>query len=423
MRVPIRGRRPSRRQVIGLALAGLAAGIVPSASPAAAIGPNGPLRIVASTATQPDLSDDGRFVAYVELENNDEPFLGPVVVKDQRTGQVRFVSVTSTGRLVDAELPSISRDGSRVAFGTTARLLPLDTDAASDVYVRDLTTGGVYLASAANHVDGNGSSRAPSLSADGTRVAFESTATNLSPRDRDSRTDVYVKDLGSARVTLVSATASGVKANRDAYDVSLSGDGRVAAFTTGSDNLDPRDSKPQYFPADVYVKNVDTGGLRVESTTGAGVPGNCQDDDPSLSPDGGFLAFASVSSNLPGGVDCYDDFSGNIYVKNLRTGALSVVGGVRSSSPSLSAGGRFVAFDSSNCAGSGDGSDQACVADVRTGRQLVLSQNARGEMADGYFVGDPSLAADGRTVVFDAVAYNLGDPRGRLNVYLRRLTT
>jgi Ca2+-binding RTX toxin-like protein len=72
--------------------------------------------------------------------------------------------------------------------------VPGDTDRATDVLVRELATGSLTLASTAE--DGtkadNGSFQ-PSLSADGSQVAFASVATNLGEGDTDQLSDVYVK--------------------------------------------------------------------------------------------------------------------------------------------------------------------------------------------------------------------------------------
>ena len=77
--------------------------------------------------------------------------------------------------------------------------------------------GDITLASTSDTgVKGNGDSTEPSLSADGTKVAFGSSATNLDPADTDSVVvDVYVKDLTTGDITLASTSDTGVKGNGD----------------------------------------------------------------------------------------------------------------------------------------------------------------------------------------------------------------
>jgi hypothetical protein len=65
----------------------------------------------------------------------------------------------------------------------------------------------------------------PAVSASGTRVTFWSEATNLDPGDTDSLTDVYVKDLTTGDIVLASTSDTGVKGNSESYAASLSADG------------------------------------------------------------------------------------------------------------------------------------------------------------------------------------------------------
>jgi hypothetical protein len=58
-------------------------------------------------------------------------------------------------------------------------------------------------------------SSAPALSADGRYVAFASEAVNLTPGDGNQNSDVYLYDLASESITLVSATSMHMAANAD----------------------------------------------------------------------------------------------------------------------------------------------------------------------------------------------------------------
>lgn len=60
-------------------------------------------------------------------------------------------------------------------------------------------TGQLTLAStSSNGTKGNSAAEEPSLSADGTKVAFESRSTNLHRGDTDGDFDVYVSSHGGA---------------------------------------------------------------------------------------------------------------------------------------------------------------------------------------------------------------------------------
>src|SRR5205823_1110071 len=88
---------------------------------------------------------------------------------------------------------------------------------------------------------GNGGSFEPKLSDDGTKVAFWSSASNLTPLDNDNSNDIFVKSLTDGSVTLASTSISGVKGNSDSLDASISGDGNLVAFTSEANNLSPAD--------------------------------------------------------------------------------------------------------------------------------------------------------------------------------------
>ena len=170
-------------------------------------------------------------------------------------------------------MPPLSADGTKVAFISSATNLdPADTDGFLDVYVKDLTTGGLTLASTSDTgVKGNARSFKPSLSAAGTKVAFISSATNLDPADTDGFSDVYVKDLTTGDLTLASTSDAGVKGNSGSFEPSLSADGTKVAFWSTATNLDPADTDGF---SDVYVKDLTTGDLTLASTSDAGVKGS-----------------------------------------------------------------------------------------------------------------------------------------------------
>jgi Tol biopolymer transport system component len=124
-----------------------------------------------------------------------------VYVKDVVTGEVTFVSthyVRPGG--AHAYAAGLSADGVYAAFWThAANVDPIDTDRIPDAWVRNLTTGTLTLVSASG--DGNKANRASyvsqggSISGDGSRVVFESVATNLDAADTDTIRDIYVKTI------------------------------------------------------------------------------------------------------------------------------------------------------------------------------------------------------------------------------------
>ena len=267
-----------------------------------------------STATNLDPADTDSFT--------------DVYIKDLATGDITLASTSDTGVKGNGRSggTSLSADGTRLAFGSSAiNLDPADTDSIFDVYVKDLATGNITLASTSDTgIKGNGDSYFMVLSADGATVAFVSEATNLDPADTDSTADVYVKDLATGDITLASTSDSGIKADGDSFiqnfsSPSLSADGTRVAFYSNATNLDPADTDST---ADVYVKDLATGDITFVSISESGIKGNGESITGSLSADGTRVAFGSSATNLdPADTDSTLD----VYVKDL--GPLADVGG------------------------------------------------------------------------------------------------
>ena len=370
-------------------------------------------------------SADGRFVAFVSAV----PALGlpagetsAVYRRDLDTGAVTLVSRAdgADGAPLNGRSGSgvaISAEGDRVAFAWSDPGQP-----AQEVYVRDIAAGRTFVASRADGPDaaggpvGDGDSSEPAISADGTRVAFESTARNLvGGDDADNQQDVLVRELDSGRTLLVDrAAGAGAKADAAAGDPSISGDGRFVAFDTTAGNLVAGDTNGK---ADVYVRGLDDGSVRRASVDRGGAQGDGDSADPSLSRDGSRVAFDSTSASFdPAPV------APKLFLKDLGDGSLSLVGRADgangaavsvSSGPSsgggavLSADGRHVAFAAAPATSiapgaPGDGMDRVYERDIASGVTRLISRRTG---SDGVAVssGLPyAITADGGCVTFQA---------------------
>ena len=157
--------------------------------------------------------------------------LSDVYVRDLDTGAVALASRANGagGAAGDAlaSSPSLSTDGQQVAFSSAATNLGTGDGPVSDIFVRDLTAGTTMLASRADGAGGaagDANSGSPSLSGDGQRVAFDSQAQNLGA-GADPEADVFVRDLAAGR-TLLAGRADGpdgAEAAAEAESVSISG--------------------------------------------------------------------------------------------------------------------------------------------------------------------------------------------------------
>src|SRR5438445_12632452 len=151
----------------------------------------------------------------------------------QAGGTVR-VAVDSAGAQGNSGsfVPSLSANGRVVAFASGAtNLVAGDTNAATDIFVHDLTTGQtVRVAVDSAGGQGNDRSFVPSLSANGRVVAFDSLATNLVAGDTSGHRDVFVHDLTTGQTVRVSVDSAGDQGNDSSFVPSLSANWRVVAF-------------------------------------------------------------------------------------------------------------------------------------------------------------------------------------------------
>ena len=316
-----------------------------------------------SDSGQPSISADGRFVAFVSAATNlvtgDTNGFWDIFVRDRSTGVTERVSVDSTGAQADYEsiTATISADGRFVAFVTVAdNLVVGDTNGTYDVFVRDLVNGTTERVSVdSSGAEGNGPSgeswTAPSISADGTLIAFPSDATNLVAGDTNWTTDIFVHDRSTGTTERVSVDSNGTQGIGDSFDPALSSDGGLVTFDSDSSNLVASDTNGSW---DVFVHDRTTGATERVSLSSAGVQGDSSSVFPALSADGRFVTFSSSATNLAAGDT---NGSSDVFVRDRVAGATKRVSvdsaGVQGNGesglfdvPSISADGQTIAFSS-----------------------------------------------------------------------------
>jgi Tol biopolymer transport system component len=396
-----------------------------------------------SSSGSPALSADGRFVAFASYATNlvpgDTNGIDDVFVYDRQTGITERISVDSAGNEGNgsSRIPSISADGRFVAFFSYAtNLVAGDTNGAPDVFVHDRLTGTTERVSVDSAgIQGDSSSWSPSLSADGRFVAFESYATHLVPGDTnlcsDGRTtfpcnDVFVHDRETGITERVSVDSAGTQGDGGSSNPAISADGRFVAFASGATNLVPEDTNGW---GDVFVHDRETGTTQRVSVDSAGIQGNGSSTSPSISADGRFVAFGSGATNLvPGDTNG----RGDVFVRDRGTGTTERVsvdsagnqgnGSSGSGGPAISADGRFVAFGSGATnlvPGDTNLRDDVFVRDRGTGTTERVSVDSFARQGNGWSF-DPAISADGRFVAFFSYATNLvpGDTNGVEDVFV-----
>jgi Tol biopolymer transport system component len=272
----------------------------------------------------PSISADGRYVAFESLATNFGDTHGSGVLKiyrkDRTTGEVIPISVTSTGDdptvdAVDGSVtPSISADGSVVAYASDCSdIVAGDTNTFIDIFVATVGGGGTVTTVIASPNTTGGvadeSSFNPSLSGDGLFVAFHSKATNLIPLDtNDVILDVFVYSVTLNTVTLVSKNSQGIQAETpaDSQHASISSNGRLIAFQSVASNLVPGDTN---LSSDIFVHDTWTGVTERVSVDTSNIQAGVSQNSfaPSISADGKAVAFTSKAAFVKDDTNGLDD--------------------------------------------------------------------------------------------------------------------
>ncbi|MFC9326053.1 hypothetical protein [Kitasatospora sp. NPDC057015] len=173
-----------------------------------------------------------------------KPRVYPFYVRDLRAGRTVGGSVGGNGELTWANSGALSADGRYAVFTTNSPdVVPGDTNAQIDVFVRDLTTGRVRLVSAAaDGTPSNGPSYDGAISADGRRVYFSSYADNLVAGDTNQAEDVFRRDLWTGAVERVSLAADGSQSTGSSYLAAIDALGTSALFSSDDGTLVPQDT-------------------------------------------------------------------------------------------------------------------------------------------------------------------------------------
>jgi Tol biopolymer transport system component len=295
---------------------------------------------VLRAAANPAISDNGQWVAYETFtETADLTKVNQQIELVDRSNPDAFITVSRAATAGDgaSSNPDISGDGSRVAFDSAAGNLSDSDGPGQDVFV--FQDGRLSLVSAnGDGVGGSGASRSPTISQDGRYVAFQSEAADLVADDPNgARSDIFVKDTrdgDAGDIVRIEALGGLAAANPD-----ISGDGRFVVFETVSN-----DGQPQtIYVADAFNPND-------ELVPVASVEGVFGSASPSISADGRLVSYITSQEVRVQGLSPGGDLEGPPHVA------------VRSSSLEeavLSGDGDFVAFGSADSFGNLNAPEEA----------------------------------------------------------------
>ena len=269
-----------------------------------------------------------------------------------------------------------------------------------------------------------GTGGTPAISGGGRIVAFISDDPDLVPSitTQTGIGNIYVKDIQTGAIALVD------NGNDQSYDVQISYDGTVVAFSSLATNLMPGGTPVGQL--NLYTAQLTSatsagglsfvpGSIRLVATLDTDVAEGLTQDAFALSGDGSTLAFGTEAA-LPGGAGGGD----NSYAYNLATGAYTLIpGAVSGEITSISSAGTKVAYNASVAVpGTGGQPDlefggtlpPASVEDAfvfNTATKTTTSIDGSGVLPDtspptaggevaSYATADPVLTGNGNTVVF-----------------------
>ncbi len=236
--------------------------------------------------------------------------------------------------------PSISADGTKVAFESDAPLVAADTNNVTDIYLREITASTTERISVASTgTQAAAASTHPSISATGSVIAFDSLAPNLVAGDTNGVSDVFVRERSTSITTRVSVNGVN-QAAQPSRDAAISADGSTVAFSSAA-SLGVGDTNSL---TDIYIAS--PGGRVLVSYAPDGSPANGPSRRPAIS--GGRVVFESDATNLAPDTNGQTD----IYVRDLSSGLIQRAstsfflgeGGSWSAAPAISATSSVIAF-------------------------------------------------------------------------------
>ncbi len=365
-----------------------------------------------------------------------------VFLYDQWLQQLDCLSVNAEGVTgnSDSPMPAISGNGRYVAFSSYASdLVANDTNQVADIFLYDQQTHTRSLIT--NGLDGspsNGNSFNPVLSEEGRWIAFESEASNLVTDDTNQSYDIFVYETPTSQIQRVSVTNEGTQSNGHSLAPTMSAAGRYIAFDSVANNLSLLDTNSF---SDVFIRDLQTHQTQLVSLAANQTEaGNGDSLNPSLSADGQWIAFDSDASNL---VATETKNISNIFLQERLTQQTTLVslneqseaGNQASVLPTLSSDGRYVVFNSAAtnltvtavvAAKDENGAFDVFKYDRVTGKLLRLNVSAAGSVSDfGALATAATINQDGCYTVFASSATDLvaEDTNSSFDIFLHRDST
>jgi len=286
----------------------------------------------------------------------------------------------------------------------------------------------------------------PGISSNGSVVVFASTSTNLLQTQSNTGSDIYARTtcLTSSSCTpttsVVSLGPNKTASNGSSSEPSIDSGGAHAAFTSTASNLvggisfAPSNRQVYWMPVCTSTTAACAAGELVSLSADGVTPGSGDSYSPAISPDGRYVAFVSLATDLVSGVSTLNGVTPQVFLRDTcgaaattgctpTTYLISTPDGVTpgngpSSQPSVANNGGYVSFTStaSNLGATAPNPNSAQEIFVRT-VCLITTTSCTGitslvSTPDGVTAANGSssesnIATGGRFIAFASTATNL----------------
>ncbi len=374
------------------------------------------------------ISQDGRYVFFTSYATNlagqIETGHGDVFMRDTWSNLTTLVSISTnglTGNGSGSYLDAITPDGRFVVFDSySSDLSPVPaTNGVDNLFLRDTLSNTTKLLTVnpSGTQSASAYSYSPVITPDGGFVAFISYATNLtSDVITNGGRNIFLRNVNAGSTILVSVGTNGLAGDKNSSSPTISSNAQFVAFVSGAGNLSPLASgiaNQQVFIRDMVSQTNRLVSVDVAGTNAA----NGYAHNPNLTPDGRFVVFDSVATDIVTNSDFGYD---NVFELDLFSNAMIMVSTNSSGKASLGANQQtvtpdgkdvvFVSSDYSLAPGAPYNTGEIYRADPFAGGiggmmpvSAVFSRTANNNSpATAY-----SMSANGRWVVFDSYALNL----------------
>lgn len=325
-----------------------------------------------------------------------------IYLRDRANHSNELISVNTNGVQANANSSnaSISSDGRYVVFQSLAsNLVEQDTNSAQDIFIRDRVLKTTQRVSKTyDNLQSNGHSENPVITPDGRYVVYDSQASNL-VAGGNSLSNVYLFDRIGSKVEFISVSSTETPGNHHSTLPSISDDGSMVAFQSYANNLDANDTNSNN--SDIFLRNRRTGITQLISRSTGGGSGNDGSWAANISGDGRWVTYLSKATDLVA-VDSNGRWDAFLYDAQSQANELASVstGGAQananSNHPRLSAGGEWLVFDTTANLATDINTNGYDNIFVRSGNEITQVQINQGL---GRQKGTPIYVAGKATVI------------------------